>query len=93
MKTTYLRNILLIALVLVVSTAGASDSKYKKLITKADRYFDGFVYPRAVDLYTKAFEEKDDFDPYAALQIADSYRRMNKPVSAEKWYAKLDERD
>jgi len=93
MKTTYIRNILLIALVMVFSIANASDSKYKKLITKADCYFDGFVYPRAVDLYTKAFEEKDEFDLYAALQIADSYRRMNKPVSAEKWYAKLDERN
>ena len=78
---------------MVFSIANASDSKYKKLITKADCYFDGFVYPRAVDLYTKAFEEKDEFDLYAALQIADSYRRMNKPVSAEKWYAKLDERN
>ncbi len=93
MNKIFTRTVLAAALVLVVSAASASDTKYKKLITKADRYYEGYVFLRAVDLYRKAFEQSESFDAYAALQIADSYRLMNKPINAEEWYAQLGERN
>ncbi|RED99765.1 OmpA family protein [Marinoscillum furvescens] len=69
----------------------ASEGKYERLILKADKFYNEFVYPRAIDLYEKALDLKGDFVPYPALQIANSYRLMNKPEQSENWYAKVEE--
>lgn len=74
--------------------ANDPDKKYERIVARADKFYDAFVYPKAIELYQKAIDKaEDEFDPYAALQIADSYRLMNKPVSAENWYEKLEGSD
>ncbi|MFZ9046290.1 MAG: OmpA family protein [Cyclobacteriaceae bacterium] len=69
--------------------------KHQRLIMKADRLYDNFAYSKAVTVYEKAVdlkqEENDLFDMQSALKIADSYRLMNKPVSAERWYDRVTE--
>ena len=88
------RQITLIVSLFVVFTAGASAEdpvkKYERLISKADRFFEHFIYPKAVENYEKAQAEKESFDAYSSLQIANCYRLMNTPISAENWYAKLE---
>ena len=74
-------------------SADASDKKYQRLIMKANRLYENFAYSKAVEVYEKAIElkqEEDDlFDMQSALKIADSYRLMNRPISAEKWYNRV----
>lgn len=62
---------------------------------KADRFYENFAYSKAVEVYEKAIDlkqrDEDIFDMESALKIADSYRLMNNPTSAEKWYAKVED--
>lgn len=91
----YLKSALPIVLLLIssVNSIALSDKKYQRLIMKADRYYENFAYSKAVEIYEKAIqlkqEEEEIFDMQSALKIADSYRLMNKPISAEKWYEKV----
>ncbi len=75
----------------IVFAAGNDSKKVQRLIAKGDKAFDNFVYVKAVDYYEKALDEKAKFDAEVSLKIADSYRLMNKPRSAEPWYAKVED--
>jgi outer membrane protein OmpA-like peptidoglycan-associated protein/tetratricopeptide (TPR) repeat protein len=67
-----------------------SDKKYTRLKAKADRFYNNFIYPKAVEFYEKAIGESSSFDAQAHLKIADSYRLMNNALSAAKWYEKIE---
>lgn len=84
----------IICIAFAVSAFGSSDSKKtQRLIAKGERAYDNFVYTKAVEYFEKALEEKEEADAEVCLKIADSYRLMNKPKSAEKWYAKVTNYD
>ena len=80
----------------MINVYGISDKKYQRMIMKADRFYENFAYSKAVELYEKAIalkEEESILDMQAALKIADSYRLMNQPISAEKWYGRVTKED
>ncbi|MFY0690220.1 MAG: OmpA family protein [Cyclobacteriaceae bacterium] len=81
--------VFLVLICLVVQGAN-SDKRYTRLKAKADRFYNNFIYPKAVQFYEKAIEESTAFDAQAHLKIADSYRLMNNSLSAEKWYERIE---
>lgn len=90
-----LEKIGLLTTLLLVSTVGnaAFKTKYERLIAKADRYYSWFAYPKSIRYYEKAFEEQENFDPYAARQLARSYEQMNQPEQTAIWYGLLEEHE
>ncbi len=91
MKTHYLvKSIGLILLAGFLSFSFSSPKKDQRIKLKADRFFDNFAYSKAVPLYEKIALESEVLKEESILKIADSYRLMNKPMSAEKWYQKLE---
>jgi outer membrane protein OmpA-like peptidoglycan-associated protein len=97
MKSSGFKIFIISGLILVSTGFTATEKKYERLIQKADRYYQNFVYTKAVEVYEKAIELKEEdqsvFDVESALKIADSYRLMNQPISAEKWYQKVVDRE
>lgn len=73
-----------------VSGAG-NTKKALRLKAKADKAYENFVYTKAVDYYMKSLSEEEKLNAEVALKIADSFRLMNKPASAENWYAKVED--
>jgi len=57
-----------------------------QLIQQGDRYFQEMAFVRALDYYQSAYK-KDSTNHEAKLKIAESYRKLNQPEKAEKWYA------
>ncbi len=49
-----------------------------------NRFYKQLAYDVAVDKYKKALDKKDI--PDAKLKLADSYRKMENTVEAQKWY-------
>lgn len=90
MKTSNLLRFISFAIVIVVNVSFSSPKKEARLKLKADRLFDNFAYSKAVDLYEKVAVESEQLREESYLKIADSYRLMNKPLSAENWYQKLE---
>ncbi|UII30118.1 OmpA family protein [Fulvivirga ulvae] len=55
-------------------------------LSRGDQLFDEFSYEAAIDFYKKAFNQSNT--PIVALKIAESYRKLNQPVSSAEWYKK-----
>lgn len=90
MKTHYLIKSIGLVILAGVVFGFSSPKKDQRIKLKADRFFDNFAYSKAVPLYEKIAVESEALKEESMLKIADSYRLMNKPVSAEKWYQKLE---
>uniref|UniRef100_UPI00404B2367 OmpA family protein n=1 Tax=Fulvivirga sp. TaxID=1931237 RepID=UPI00404B2367 len=82
-------SLLLLAIICANSVAiGQNDKKYERHIKKADRYFFGFAYSKAIAKYASAISENQDND-YPILKIAEAYRLMNQPDQSAIWYQKI----
>jgi len=82
--------ILLLSLIVLNTAALAQNNIFAKLDGKrkrADRYYENFDYPNAVQLYLSIYQNdpKDEI----ALLIAESYRKLNNPAEAANWYHKV----
>ncbi len=89
-KKSYLISCSLLCFCLLTN-AGETNKKYERLMLKAEKYYKWLAYPKAITCYKRAFLAKGNEDAKAALRIADSYRLINQPQNAEKWYAKAFE--
>ncbi len=83
-------SIFILSLLLLSTVTLAQNNIFAKLDGKrkrADRYFENFDYPNAVQLYLSIYqkEPKDEI----ALLIAESYRKLNNPGEAASWYPKM----
>lgn len=82
--------IFLLILMINISSSFASNksvqgkSKAARLMQKADRSYERYAYKRAAKLYKKSYDISTD--PKVALQIANCYRFMNRPIDSETWY-------
>jgi tetratricopeptide (TPR) repeat protein len=60
---------------------------YQEKLQKADERFNVFDYNGAIELY-KEIIEKFGTDTSVTIRIANSFRLLNNPTSAEEWYRK-----
>ena len=58
------------------------------LIRQGDKLYEQMAYIRALSLYEKAYR-KDSVDQTLKLKIAESYRHLNDPENAERWYSQV----
>ena len=75
-------------LILSISIQGQNTKRYDRMIKNGDRFFSSFAYTKAIEKYTKAFEENPGAF-YPKLRLADSYRLMNVPETSEQWYEQI----
>jgi len=85
MKLNYLLSTILIVAVGLSSQAG-NEKKFDRTMERADAFYADFSYKKAIGLYEKALEYKDDQTP--KLQLANCYRKLNQPDKALDWYKK-----
>lgn len=65
--------------------------KFERRKLRADRSFDSYLYAKAVKQYGKVLNIQST--PETQLQIAESYRLMNKPKKAHQWYSKIEDQE
>ena len=56
---------------------------------QGDKYFENYAYLDALEAYQKAHEKAGGNDQLK-LKIAESYRMLNQPVEAEKWFSEVE---
>ena len=83
-----LRNILFLTLGCLLSSIVTYAQS--SLIRQGDKLYEQMAYIEALDFYKKA-HRKDSMNQALALKIAESYRHLNDPESAETWYSKVSE--
>lgn len=71
---------------MTLSTFAQSRSRLD--VQRADKLFDGFEYVEASKLYERLIGRDSTFS-YAKLRLAESYRKMNQPNQAARWYAEV----
>lgn len=63
-------------------------NKMKSKKSRADQYFEDFNYPEALALYLEIYKNNPTKQGIA-LQIAESYRRLNNPEKTVQWFEKV----
>lgn len=81
-------NILFIALMLCSSVTFSQIKLGLGTLTAADKKYEDFAYPEAIDLY-EYLVEKGDSSYHVIGRLADGYRLILEPEEAAKWYAQL----
>lgn len=81
-----LKNILTIGLLVALFSSCAIQKKIKS----ADQLYKDNSYYNAVDLYSEAFEKREN-NTKLTYKIAETNRQLKDYVQAEKWYAKTEE--
>ncbi|MEM8938834.1 MAG: OmpA family protein [Bacteroidota bacterium] len=81
-----------LALILFLSIMAWSQQKrpskaFLRLKDRADFFYQNYNFPKAIRIYNEALKEYDSDS--IKLRIADSYRRMNQTLDAEKWYKQV----
>lgn len=84
MKSTFLR---FFVFVLLLFTAAVFALAQEASLKKANAYFDEGDYPNAVQVYKEILEKSNDKE--VKRRLADCYRLMKQPVSAEYWYEQI----
>ena len=77
-------NYVLLFTVILTITAGAQSLKE----TLADKYYTTLAYEKAAPMYAELGKKKDA-KTENIRRAAESYRYLNVPVEAEKWYGVL----
>lgn len=74
---------------LILTISLISNLQLSAQIKKAGFFFDQFKYSKAIPLYKKAAEEKDEkIRIEATVRLADCYRLINNAAEARSWYAR-----
>ena len=77
-----------IYILLIVGILMSSISLNAQVLKKADKYFESFYYPEAIELY-EILWQRDSLNESLAKQLADSYRLINNTEQSEQWYARV----
>lgn len=69
-----------------VMLGGFSANAQYSLLKSADQQFQAFNFVKAIELYTQAYDKKQDLK--TAERLGESYYNMRNYIQAEVWYAK-----
>jgi outer membrane protein OmpA-like peptidoglycan-associated protein len=78
-----MKKIKLVSLIFLITIVNASYAQLKR----ANKYYDNYNYPKAIQLYKKVVKSNDN--PEALAKIANSYRLTKNYQQAELYYARL----
>lgn len=72
------------------NTKAELPKKYDRTIGRANGYYNGFIYVKAIQEYKKALKISELDKDYPTLKIADSYRLINDNAHSLHWYKKVE---
>lgn len=69
-----------------ITFSGINVQAQSRKLQKANQMYNQLAFVEAIDLYKAALADKEE--PEAIIKLANCYRLLNDPVSAEQWYAR-----